>query len=91
MVMAADLSCRLKGLAATDRDRLRALLVRAGLPVAPPTGLAPDRLRDLMRVDKKVKAGRIRLILLESLGTAAIVEDAPEDVLQATLAAAASR
>jgi 3-dehydroquinate synthase len=91
MVIAAELSCRLSGLSATDRDRLRSLVARAGLPVAPPPGLTPERIRDLMRVDKKVKAGRIRLILLESLGAAAIVEDAPEDVLQATLAAAATR
>jgi 3-dehydroquinate synthase len=91
MVMAADLSSRLMGLAATDRDRLKALVARTGLPVAPPSGLGPDRIRDLMRVDKKVKAGRMRLILLESLGAATIVEDAPEDVLQATLAAAAPR
>jgi 3-dehydroquinate synthase len=91
MVMAADLSCRLNRLAATDRDRLAALVARAGLPTAPPTHLAPEQLRALMRVDKKVKAGRMRLILLGSLGAAAIVEDAPEEILQATLAAAAIR
>lgn len=91
MIMAADLSCRLGRLDAADRDRLRALVHRAGLPVAPPTGLAPDRIRDLMGVDKKVKAGRIRLILLESLGAAAIVADTPEDILQAALAAATTR
>ncbi|NJN39621.1 MAG: hypothetical protein HC807_00385 [Gammaproteobacteria bacterium] len=43
-----------------------------------------------MGVDKKVKAGRIRLILLDSLGAAAIASDTPEDVLRATLAAAAA-
>ena len=41
-----------------------------------------------MRVDKKVRAGRIRLILLDRLGAASIVEDTPEQAVQATLAAA---
>jgi 3-dehydroquinate synthetase len=44
-----------------------------------------------MSVDKKVKAGRIRLILLESLGSAAIVADTAEDTLRAALRAAAAR
>ncbi len=91
MIMAADLSHRLGHVDASACDRLRALVSRAGLPVAPPADLAPARLRELMGVDKKVRAGRIRLILLESLGTAAIVGDAPEDALQATLTTAARR
>jgi len=91
MIMAADLSRRLGRVDATTCDRLRALVSRAGLPVAPPPGLAPARLRELMSVDKKVRAGRIRLILLESLGAATVVGDAPEDALRETLAAAAGR
>lgn len=90
MIMAADLSCRLGRLDSADRDRLHALVDRAGLPVASPPGLAPERIRELMGVDKKVKAGRIRLILLESLGAATIVADAPEDMIRGTLVAAAA-
>jgi 3-dehydroquinate synthase len=91
MVIAADVSCRLGQLDAAGRDRLRALVQRAGLPVSLPPGLEPDRIRALMNVDKKVKAGRIRLILLESLGSAAIVADTAEDTLRAALRAAAAR
>ena len=91
MVMAADLSCRVGRMSAADRDRLRALVNCAGLPVAPPPDLAPERMRDLMGFDKKVRGGRIRLILLDSLGAADIVADAPEDLIQATLRAAATR
>jgi 3-dehydroquinate synthase len=91
MVIAADVSCRLGQLDAAGRDRLRALVQRAGLPVSLPPGLEPDRIRALMSVDKKVKAGRIRLILLESLGSAAIVADTAEDTLRAALRAAAAR
>jgi len=91
MVLAADLSCRMQRIGVADRDRLRRLVARAGLPVAPPAGLTPERIRDLMSVDKKVRDGRIRLILLESLGSATIVADAPEALIQATLQSGAAR
>jgi 3-dehydroquinate synthase len=91
MIMAGDLSCRLGKLDSEGRDRLRALVQRAGLPVSPPPGLEPDRIRALMDIDKKAKAGRIRLILLESLGSATIVADTPEDALRAVLTTAAAR
>jgi len=89
MVMAADLSCRLGTLSAVDRDRLRALVNRAGLPVTPPPSLGADRIRELMGVDKKVKAGRMRLILLEGVGHAALVAEPPEGAVRATLMGAA--
>jgi 3-dehydroquinate synthetase len=40
-----------------------------------------------MRVDKKVKSGRIRLVLLEKLGTARFTADYADDALNSTLAA----
>jgi 3-dehydroquinate synthase len=86
MLMAADLSCRLGWLAATDVERVRALLARAGLPLAsPPIGAA--RAFELMGMDKKVLAGRIRLVLLRRLGDGVVEGDYPADALQATLAA----
>jgi 3-dehydroquinate synthetase len=39
-----------------------------------------------MSVDKKVRAGRIRLVLLESLGRARFTADYPDDALARTLA-----
>jgi 3-dehydroquinate synthase len=86
MLMAADLSCRLGWLAAADVDRVRALLGRAGLPLAsPPIGAA--RALELMGMDKKVLAGRIRLVLLRRIGDGVVEGDYPADALQATLAA----
>ena len=69
MVMAADLSTRLGTLERGAADRLRRLLERAGLPVAGPA-LGADRYLDLMAIDKKAEAGRIRFILLDRLGAA---------------------
>ena len=86
MVMAADLSVRLGMLDAAAAERLRALLARTGLPVAGPD-LGPDRYVELMSVDKKAAAGRIRFILLDGIGTGRIVDQAPPDALRATLTA----
>jgi len=86
MLMAADLSCRLGWLRHEDVERVRALLARAGLPVAaPPIGAV--RALELMGMDKKVLAGRLRLVLMRSLGEGVVEGDYPADALQATLAA----
>jgi 3-dehydroquinate synthetase len=85
MAMAADLSRRLGILPGAEVERLRALLVRAGLPVeAPPLGAA--RLLELMSVDKKAKDGRLRFILLERIGSACVRGDVPAAVVEETLA-----
>jgi 3-dehydroquinate synthase len=86
MVMAADLSARLGMLDRAAAERLRRLLERAGLPVAGPA-LGPDRYLDLMAVDKKAEAGRIRFILLDRIGAARIADQVPADALRATLTA----
>jgi 3-dehydroquinate synthase len=71
MVLAAELSAQL-GLA--DRAlaaRLRALVARAGLPVAAPRWPLARWLA-LMRVDKKVDAGAIRFVLIDGIGRATL-------------------
>lgn len=86
MLMAADLSSRLGWLDAADVARVRALIARVGLPTkVPPIGAA--RALELMGMDKKVLAGRIRLVLLRGVGEGVVAGDYPVDALQATLAA----
>jgi len=86
LLIAADLSRRLGGLAAADVDRLRVLLARAGLrSTAPQIGAA--QAAHFMSVDKKVKSGRVRLVLLHRLGEAYISGDYPDAALQDTLRA----
>jgi 3-dehydroquinate synthase len=87
MIMAADLSLRLGHLAAVDADRLRALVVRAGLPVAPPA-IGAERMADLMTMDKKVTGGRLRLILLARLGEAFVAPGVDAGSLRETLSLA---
>jgi 3-dehydroquinate synthase len=83
-LMAAELSRRLGWLTDHDCQRIRHLLGRAGLPV---TGLAigSDRYLDLMGHDKKVIAGRLRLVLLRQLGQAVTWADAPQADIRAAI------
>ena len=85
MLMAADLSARLGWLRPTDVERVRSLLQRAGLPVAAPR-IGAARGLELMGMDKKVLAGRIRLVLLRHVGEGGVAGDYPAEALQATLA-----
>jgi 3-dehydroquinate synthase len=85
MLIAADFSASIGLLPAADVQRVRELLRRAGLDTPPPR-FGADRARQYMSVDKKVRAGRIRLVLLESLGRARFTADYPDDALARTLA-----
>jgi len=82
-MMAAELSCRLGWLQREDIERIAALFVRAGLPVWGPK-LGAARYLELMAHDKKVEAGKLRLVLLREVGRAVIHgEAAAEDIAAA--------
>ena len=85
MALAARFSARQGRMARVQADRLVELLRRFGLPVEPPA-IAPGQWLEFMGRDKKNEGGRITLILLEQLGQAAIVKDAPGAELEAFLA-----
>jgi len=86
MVMAADLSVRVGLLNAADAARVRALVLRAGLPTRGPA-LAPERYLELMALDKKAARGRMRFILLERIGHAVVHGDLDERLVRDVLAA----
>ena len=87
MCLAADLSARLGWLSGEQVGRVRALLTRAGLPLNPPQKLTADDFLRLMAVDKKVKDGRLRLILLRDLGQGVITNEINSQLLRDTLEA----
>ncbi len=78
MVLALRLSARRGWVEPAEVDGLERLLERAGLPVAAPAGLPPERFVDLMGRDKKVVDGRLRLVLLRAVGEACVVDDVTE-------------
>jgi len=89
MAMAADLSRRMGCIAQADVDRVVDLLRRARLPVVQP-GVAPERMLELMALDKKTEGGKLRFILLDRIGAASIRADVPAAALQQALAPPAS-
>jgi 3-dehydroquinate synthase len=86
LLMAATMSCESGLIPAESVERLRKLLVRAGLPTEERDVRAGAAL-DHMRIDKKVKSGRIRLVLLRSIGASFVTADYPDAALQRTLEA----
>lgn len=85
MCMAADLSQRMGWIKAVELERATRLLARVGLPTSPPDGMTPEKFHELMGLDKKVKAGKLRLVLLRSIGEAVLSSDFDESALDATL------
>ena len=85
-LIAAELSCRLGWLAADAVQRIEALFVLAGLPVRGPC-LGAGRYIELMRHDKKVQDGRLRLVLLEGIGKAVVSDIAAEEMIVAAIEA----
>ncbi len=82
MVMAAELS----GIDASDTERLRALLQRANLPIAPPA-VGSQAMLDAMGMDKKVLDKKLRFVVLEKLGSAVVTSDYDRSLLDEVLEA----
>ncbi len=88
MVLAADLSRRLGGIGLEDQQRITRLIARAKLPIVPPHWPAKDYL-DWMSHDKKAKSGRVRYVVLRSMGhadTQVVDENLVTEVLEKGIA-----
>ena len=87
MVMAAELSLGLNLIGKADVARVRRLIERAGLPLRGPA-LAPQRLMELMAGDKKAAQGKLRFVVLEGLGRAALRGELEERRIREAIVAA---
>jgi 3-dehydroquinate synthase len=85
LVMAACMSRESGYLTSDELDRVTRLVARTGLPTHV-SNVKPEAALELMRIDKKVKAGRIRLVLLRGIGGAFVSADYGEAALRHTLA-----
>ena len=86
MLLAARLS-RLAGkLDNVDVERIERLLQACDLPLQPPVALDRETIKSAMLLDKKVVAGSLRLVLLNSVGAAALESDFSQVLLEETLA-----
>ncbi len=84
MLLAADLSQRLGWVSGADVERLERVLQKFGLRTDVST-LAASTLAENMKIDKKVAAGRIRLVLLKAIGKSVITGDYDDAALRETL------
>ena len=82
---AADLSKRMGWLTVADVRRIIQLFKKVNLPVSPPESLSALKFLEFMAVDKKNIDGKIRLILLEAIGSATLPMNIDKKVLEATL------
>lgn len=87
MLMAADMSQRLGWISQEDRERVFRLIKSANLPTSLPENMTEQIFMDLMLRDKKTLDGKIRLVLLKSLGNAIISDDYDKKVLHEMLTA----
>jgi len=85
LCMAADLSARLGRIGSDDVKRVERLVERAKLPVRAPAQLSAERMLELMAVDKKIKGGKLRIVLLDAIGSAELEADYDRGALKETL------
>ncbi|MDY6942587.1 MAG: 3-dehydroquinate synthase [Pseudomonadota bacterium] len=85
MLMAAEFSHQIGMLSADAVARVHRLLTRAGLPTTAPAELDAEQFLELMSVDKKVQAGRLRLVLMRDIGQASVETEFDDDQLHRTL------
>ena len=94
IVMAFELSSALGLCAAGDVERIRHHFAGVGLPVgllsSPGRIWDPDRLLDHMRRDKKVRDGRMVLVLARAIGEAFVTADVDQADVRTLLAGAAA-
>jgi 3-dehydroquinate synthase len=85
-VIAARVSQAMNMLDEADVARIVSIFQQAGLPVVAPD-LGFDRYMELMGIDKKVEGGKIRFILLRSIGSAFVTAEVPLRALETAFAA----
>jgi 3-dehydroquinate synthase len=86
MMMAAHAARRLGQLSADDVERIKSLLLRAGLPVTGPNEMVPQAYLPHMMRDKKVLAGELRLVLPTAIGQSEVRSGVSHELVLASIA-----
>ena len=68
-------------------DRIADVLARLHLPTHAKPEVDAEQARAAMSIDKKVKEGRLRFVLMRGIGRPFITQDNPPSALNATLEA----
>jgi len=83
--LAAQLSARQGWLTQTEVERITKLFTQMKLPTQIPPGLSASNLLQAMQVDKKVRDGKIYLVLLKNMGHAVVTNDYDPKLLEEVL------
>ncbi len=86
MLLAAEVSQRLGWVSAADVARIEHVLQKFGLRTDV-RSLPAETIAENMKIDKKVAAGRIRLVLLKAIGKSVVTGDYDDAALRETLRA----
>jgi 3-dehydroquinate synthase len=87
MLAENEISRRRGWLAAETNVRVRGLLERLGLPTRLPCAVSAEAVLTACRLDKKVRAGAVHMILLEDLGRPRRAVDVTDEEIAASLLA----
>jgi 3-dehydroquinate synthase len=85
MLMAMRLSIKLGWLNKDEYARVEALLIKANLPTSAPDNMTKDDFKKYMSVDKKVRDGKLYLVLLKNIGNAILTAEFNTTLLEETL------
>ncbi len=85
MIMAAHLSMKQGWLQENDYMRIEKIINSANLPVRAPDSMNWETFIRLMSVDKKVREGKLHLVLLRKIGKAILTTDFETSLLEETL------
>jgi 3-dehydroquinate synthase len=83
MVLALRLSAMRGDITAAEVAELTDMLSQLQLPVEPPTNMTAEDFLNLMQRDKKVIDGRLRLVLLRSIGVAHVCDQSGREDIAA--------
>jgi 3-dehydroquinate synthase len=87
MCAAAELAVKSGICNPTETSHIRELIESYNLPALIPDDLNATEILRAMEIDKKVKAGKIKFILPESIGTVRIENDVDRELIRAVLTA----
>ena len=85
MLMAAILSIKQGWITKQDYSRIEALIKAANLPIEAPEEMNANEFKKLMSIDKKVRDGKLYLVLLNKIGEAVLTTDFKASSLNETL------
>ena len=86
--MAAHLSYDLGLISETEVESIKNIFIAAKLPVSVQEKISSTSLFEYMKVDKKVKSGQMRLVVLNTIGQAKVLDGITEEKIKSAIESA---